>query len=406
MAEGPFDGDDEQDEEGDGEAHAFEEHRAKGRREQLPEGLTCGGEHDVFRSGGGEYSDAGRDTRAEATKAGNGRKMAQKIYDVVGIGNAIVDIIARCDDGFLSKHDLAKGFMRLIDAEEANRLYASMGPAIERSGGSVANTIAGLASFGAKCGFIGRVAADQFGGIFRHDIRSLGVAYDTLPAADGAPTARCLILVTPDGERTMNTFLGASVDFTPEDLDRDLIGAAKIVYLEGYLFDRDEAKAAFRDAAREAKASGAKVALTLSDAFCVDRHRDDFRTLVREGADIVFANEKEITTLYEVNSFEEAADAALQDCEMAVLTRSEAGSVIVAGGETIEIEADPVAKVVDMTGAGDLYAAGFLYGLTHGAPLPACGRLGSLAAAEVIGHIGARPEISLRKLAKERGLLG
>jgi sugar/nucleoside kinase (ribokinase family) len=332
--------------------------------------------------------------------------MADKIYDVVGIGNAIVDIIARCDEGFLSKHDLAKGFMRLIDAEDANRLYEAMGPAVERSGGSVANSIAGLASFGAKCGFIGRVAADQFGGIFRHDIRSLGVAYDTLPAADGAPTARCLILVTPDGERTMNTFLGASVNFRPNDLDRNLIGAAKIVYLEGYLFDRDEAKAAFRDAARQAKAAGAKVALSLSDAFCVDRHRDDFKSLVREGADVVFANEKEITTLYQVNSFEEAADAALQDCEMAVLTRSEAGSVIVAAGETIEIEAEPVRRVVDLTGAGDLYAAGFLYGLTRGAALPACGRLGSLAAAEAISHIGARPEVSLRQLAKENGLIG
>jgi len=332
--------------------------------------------------------------------------MAEKIYDVVGIGNAIVDIIARCDDGFLSKHDLAKGFMRLIDAEEANRLYAAMGPAVERSGGSVANSIAGLASFGAKCGFIGRVAADQFGGIFRHDIRSLGVAYETLPATDGAPTARCLILVTPDGERTMNTFLGASVDFTPEDLDTAMIGGAKIVYLEGYLFDREEAKAAFRTAAQMAKASGAKVALSLSDAFCVDRHRADFRALVREGADIVFANEKEITSLYQVNSFEEAAGAALQDCEMAVLTRSEAGSMIVAAGETIEIPADPVSEVVDLTGAGDLYAAGFLYGLTQGAALPACGRLGSLAAAEVITHIGARPERALRKLATAKGQLG
>jgi sugar/nucleoside kinase (ribokinase family) len=332
--------------------------------------------------------------------------MVEKRYDVVGIGNAIVDIISRCHDGFLAKHDLAKGFMRLIDAEEANRLYAAMGPAVERSGGSAANTIAGLASFGAKCGFIGRVAADQFGGIFRHDIRSLGVAYDTLPATDGAPTARCLILVTPDGERTMNTFLGASVDFKPEDLDLALISAAKIVYLEGYLFDRDEAKAAFREAARAAKEAGAKVALTLSDAFCVDRHRADFKALVREGADIIFANEREITTLYQVNSFEEAADAALQDCELAVLTRSEEGSVIVAAGETIEIPADKVSQVVDMTGAGDLYSAGFLYGLTHGAPLPVCGRIGSLAAAEVIAHIGARPEVSLRKLAKENGLVG
>jgi sugar/nucleoside kinase (ribokinase family) len=332
--------------------------------------------------------------------------MAEKTYDVVGIGNAIVDIIARADEGFLTKHDLAKGFMRLIDAEEANRLYEAMGPAVERSGGSAANTIAGLASFGAKCGFIGRVAADQFGGIFRHDIRSLGVAYATMPAEGGAPTARCLILVTPDGERTMNTFLGASVDFTPEDLDKALIGASRIVYLEGYLFDRDEAKAAFRAAARMAKKAGAKVALSLSDAFCVDRHRDDFKAFVRDGADIVFANEKEITTLYQVNSFAEAADRALQDCEMAVLTRSEAGSVIVAQGETFEIPAESVAQLVDVTGAGDLYAAGFLYGLTKGAPLTACGALGSLAAAEAIGHIGARPEISLRKLAKERGLIG
>jgi sugar/nucleoside kinase (ribokinase family) len=332
--------------------------------------------------------------------------MAEKRYDVVGIGNAIVDIIARCDDGFLSKHDLAKGFMRLIDAEEANRLYAAMGPAVERSGGSAANTIAGLASFGGKCGFIGRVAADQFGGIFRHDIRSLGVAYETPPASDGAPTARCLILVTPDGERTMNTFLGASVDFTAGDLDTALIEAARIVYLEGYLFDRDDAKAAFREAAQAAKAAGAKVALSLSDAFCVDRHRADFQAFVRDGADIVFANEKEITSLYEVNSFEEAADAALEDCEMAVLTRSEEGSVIVASGEAIEIAAESVPQVVDVTGAGDLYAAGFLYGLTKGAPLAACGKLGSLAAAEVIGHIGARPETSLRKLAQGRGLIG
>jgi sugar/nucleoside kinase (ribokinase family) len=332
--------------------------------------------------------------------------MAEKRYDVVGIGNAIVDIISRCDDGFLSKHDLAKGFMRLIDAEEANRLYAAMGPAVERSGGSVANTIAGLASFGAKCGFIGRVAADQFGGIFRHDIRSQGVAYETVPATDGAPTARCLILVTPDGERTMNTFLGASVDLTANDIDQAMIENSKIIYLEGYLFDRHQAKEAFRDAAGRARRVGVKVALSLSDAFCVDRHRDDFRRLVREGADIVFANEKEITSLYQVNSFEAAANAALQDCEMAVLTRSEEGSVIVASGETIEIPADAVPQVVDVTGAGDLYAAGFLYGLTRRLPLETCGRLGSLAAAEVIGHIGARPESPLRERAKERGLVG
>ena len=338
----------------------------------------------------------------------NGRPnedMAAKTYDVVGIGNAIVDIIARCDDAFLSKRDLDKGFMRLIDADDAASLYEEMGPATERSGGSVANSIAGLASFGASCGFIGRVAADQFGGIFRHDIRSLGIEYTTEPAVDGEPTARCLILVTPDGERTMNTFLGASVDLTAADIDPHLIGAAKFVYLEGYLFDKDAAKSAFHEAARLAKESGAKVALSLSDPFCVDRHREDFRALVKDGADIVFANEKEITSLYETNTFLEAADAALQDCEMAVLTRSEVGSLIVSSGETTEIPADPVSQVVDATGAGDLYAAGFLYGLARRLPLETCGRLGSLAAAEAISHIGARPEANLVELAKSRGLL-
>ena len=338
----------------------------------------------------------------------NGRPnedMAAKTYDVVGIGNAIVDIIARCDDAFLSKRDLDKGFMRLIDADDAASLYEEMGPATERSGGSVANSIAGLASFGASCGFIGRVAADQFGGIFRHDIRSLGIEYTTEPAVDGQPTARCLILVTPDGERTMNTFLGASVDLTAADIDPHLIGAAKFVYLEGYLFDKDAAKSAFHEAARLAKESGAKVALSLSDPFCVDRHREDFRALVKDGADIVFANEKEITSLYETNTFLEAADAALQDCEMAVLTRSEAGSLIVSSGETTEIPADPISQVVDATGAGDLYAAGFLYGLARRLPLETCGRLGSLAAAEAISHIGARPEANLVELAKSRGLL-
>lgn len=331
--------------------------------------------------------------------------MVDKTYDVVGIGNAIVDIIARCDEGFLTKHDLDKGFMRLIDAGEAARLYEEMGPAIERSGGSVANSIAGLASFGATCGFIGRVAADQFGGIFRHDIRSLGVAFNSKPAMDGAPTARCLILVTPDGERTMNTFLGASVDFAPADLDPGMIAASRIVYLEGYLFDREHAKAAFREAARIAKEAGAKVALSLSDAFCVDRHREDFGNFIRNDADILFANEKEITTLYQVNSFAEAAATVRHECELAVLTRSEEGSVIVASGDTIEVAPEQAAELVDVTGAGDLYAAGFLYGLTRGAPLAVCGRIGSLAAAEIISHIGARPEISLRDLAKRAGLI-
>jgi sugar/nucleoside kinase (ribokinase family) len=333
--------------------------------------------------------------------------MVERLYDVVGIGNAIVDIIARCDDAFLSKHDFHKGSMRLIDAEEADRLYDEMGPAVERSGGSAANTIAGLASFGAKTAFIGRVAADQFGGIFRHDIRSLGVTYQTPGAKDGAPTARCLILVTPDGERTMNTYLGASVEFGPDDIDPETIRAASVVLLEGYLFDKPAAKEAFREAARIAGEAGAKIALSLSDAFCVDRHRDDFRALVVDhGVNIVIANEQEITALYEVNSFEEAVAAASREIELAVLTRSEQGSVIVSGDQVVEVAPEPVSQVVDVTGAGDLYAAGFLFGLTRNLPLKLCGGLGSLAAGDVISHIGARPETSLIRLAKSKGLLG
>jgi sugar/nucleoside kinase (ribokinase family) len=326
-------------------------------------------------------------------------------YDVVGIGNAIVDIIGRCDDAFLSKHDLDKGFMRLINAQQADKLYGIMGPGIERSGGSAANTIAGLASFGGRGAFIGRVADDQFGKVFAHDIRAIGVSYQTPPAKSGAPTAVCLILVTPDGERTMNTFLGASTELGSGEVDASLIAAASITYLEGYLFDKPEAKQAFRTAAAIAAKAGGKTALTLSDAFCVDRHRDDFRKLVHHGVDILFANEKEITALYEVNSFEEAVVAVRGECEIAVLTRSEEGSLIVTPTETIPIKPQPVAQVVDVTGAGDLYAAGFLYGLTRSLPLEACGRLGSLAAAEVIGHIGARPETPLAALARKEGLI-
>jgi sugar/nucleoside kinase (ribokinase family) len=331
--------------------------------------------------------------------------MADTRYDVVGIGNAIVDIIGRCDDAFLTKHDLRKGFMRLVDAQEADRLYALMGPGIERSGGSAANTIAGLASFGARAAFIGRVADDQFGTVFAHDIRTIGVAFNTPPVASGAPTALCIIFVTPDGERTMNTFLGASTELGAREVDEALIASAQVTYLEGYLFDKPEAKEAFRTAAAIAAKAGRKTALTLSDAFCVDRHRDDFRKLVHHGVDILFANEREITALYEVNSFEDAAAAVRRDCEIAVLTRSELGSVIVTQRATIDIRPEPVAKVVDVTGAGDLYAAGFLYGFTRGLSLADCGRLGSLAAAEVISHIGARPERPLKQLAREEGLV-
>ena len=331
--------------------------------------------------------------------------MQQARYDVVGIGNAIVDIIGRCDDVFLSKQDLTKGFMRLIDANEADRLYGLMGPAIERSGGSAANTIAGLASFGGNGAFIGRVADDQFGKIFWHDIRASGVAFETAPVSGGLPTAVCLIFVTPDGERTMNTFLGASTELGPAEVDEQAIAAAQVTYLEGYLFDKPEAKLAFHAAAQIAAGAGRKTALSLSDAFCVDRHRDDFRAFIQNGVDILFANEKEITALYEVNTFEEAVNAVRGACELAVLTRSEAGSVIVAPKETIDVRPSHVDTVVDATGAGDLYAAGFLFGYTRKLRLPDCGRLGSLAAAEIISHIGARPERPLAEIAHREGLL-
>ena len=331
--------------------------------------------------------------------------MADTHYDVVGIGNAIVDIIGRCDNAFLTKHELRKGFMHLVEAREAERLYALMEGGLERSGGSAANTIAGLSSFGARAAFIGRVADDQFGKVFAHDIRAIGVTYDTAPATSGAPTALCIIFVTPDGERTMNTFLGASTELGPREVDETLIASAQVTYLEGYLFDKPEAKEAFHAAARIAAKAGRKTALTLSDAFCVDRHRDDFRKLVHHGVDILFANEREITALYEVNRFEDAVTAVRRDCEIAVLTRSELGSVIVTERMTIDIRPEPVTKVVDVTGAGDLYAAGFLYGLTRSLSLADCGRLGSLAAAEVIGHIGARPEQPLRQLARSEGLI-
>ncbi len=330
--------------------------------------------------------------------------MSKTEYDVVGIGNAIVDIIARCDDAFLSNHGMEKGFMQLITAGQADELYSDMGPAQEQSGGSVANTCAGIASFGGTCAFIGRVAEDQFGKVFAHDIGSIGVAFNTKPSDAGLPTARCLVLVTQDGERTMNTFLGASTELGPDDIDSDLIASAQVTYLEGYLFDRPEAKAAFHDAAKLARAAGRKVALSLSDAFCVDRHRADFLELVRGGVDILFANESEITSLYELNSFEEAAGAVRAEAEIAVLTRSDEGSVILSGNDTHKIAADSVDAVVDVTGAGDLYAAGFLYGLTKGLPLETCGQLGSLAASEIISHIGARPAENLQELAKNKGI--
>ncbi|MBN8901577.1 MAG: adenosine kinase [Rhodospirillales bacterium 69-11] len=317
-------------------------------------------------------------------------------YDILGIGNAIVDVVARADDQFLSRHDMHKGAMILVDAAAAEGIYAAMPPGLESSGGSAGNTCAVAAALGSRVAYIGKVADDQLGRVFRHDIQAIGVHFPTAPLLGGAPTARCLILVTPDGQRTMNTFLGACVALNESDIDEALVASAAVTYLEGYLFDPPAAQAAFRKAAAAAHAAGRQVALSLSDAFCVDRHRAAFRELVAGHVDILFANETEITSLYEENTFEAAAEAARRDVAVAALTRSEAGSIIVRGAETVEVAAEPT-RVVDTTGAGDAYAAGFLHGLTAGKSLPVCGRLGSIAAAEVISHYGARPEADLKQ---------
>ena len=332
--------------------------------------------------------------------------MSMQDHDVVGIGNAIVDIIGQCDDAFLSRHGRTKGSMELVDAITVANLYDAMGPGIEISGGSAANTMVGVASFGGKAGFIAKTADDEFGKVFRHDIRAAGVTFNTAAAASGGdPTGRSLILVTPDGQRTMNTMLGVSPQLGAEEVDADLVRSGRILYLEGYLFDRPQAKAAFRQAADIAAKAGRQVAMTLSDPFCVDRHRAEFQQFVRSSVDILFANEAEIASLYEANTFEDAARRAQSETKLAAITRSEKGSVILSGGRTIEVAAAPVAKVVDTTGAGDLYAAGFLYGVAIGRDLETAGRLGSLAAAEVISHVGARPQMKLAELAQKAGLL-
>lgn len=320
-------------------------------------------------------------------------------FDVLGIGNAIVDVIAHAEDAFLDENGLHKGTMTLIDAARAQDLYGLMGTAIESSGGSAANTLAGLAALGGSGAFIGKVRNDQLGGIFRHDIGAMGVSFDTAAALDGPPSARCLIFVTDDAQRTMQTFLGASAELGPGDIDEDAVRSAAITYLEGYLWDPPEAKRAFEKAAKLAHGAGNMVALSLSDPFCVDRHRADFLDLVESQVDILFANEEEIMSLYQVDDFDAALQQVRGHCQVAALTRSEKGSVIVSGDEIHVIDAEPVAHVVDTTGAGDFFAAGFLYGLTQGRGLHDCGRLGSVCAAEVIGHYGARPEADLKALA-------
>ena len=320
-------------------------------------------------------------------------------FDVTAIGNAIVDVLARADDALLTTHNLAKGAMSLIDTETAERLYGIMGPGTERSGGSAGNTAAVIAGLGGRVAYIGKVANDQLGEVFTHDIRAIGVTYDTTPLKGGLPTARCLIFVTPDAQRTMQTYLGATTQLGPEDVNMDYITSSKVVYLEGYLWDQPRAKKAMREAAIRAHDAGVKVSLTLSDAFCVARFRDEFLDLAEKHVDILFANESEILSLYQVERFDDALQHVRHHCEIAALTRSEKGSVILSGDEVHVIDAEKGVKVVDTTGAGDAYAGGFLYGYTQGYDLATCGRLGGLMAAEVISHMGPRPEADIKKLA-------
>ncbi len=319
--------------------------------------------------------------------------------DVVGIGNAIVDVLAHTDDSFLEQHGLAKGAMTLVDAEQAAGLYSLVSDTVECSGGSAANTMVGLVSLGGRAGYIGKLRDDQLGTVFERDIRAAGVAFDTAPSHDGPPTARCLVLVTPDAQRTMLTFLGASASLAPADVDPAMVQSAKVTYLEGYLWDPPPAKEAFVKAAGAAHAAGRLVALSLSDPFCVDRHREEFMDLVDNHVDILFANEDELISLYRTSGFEEAVARLKGRCRWAALTRGAAGAAVLHEHEVVEVAAEPVAQVVDTTGAGDLFAAGFLHGFTRGADAATCARLGAIAAAEIISHFGARPERDLGRMA-------
>ena len=319
--------------------------------------------------------------------------------DVVGIGNALVDVLSHESDAFLIAQGLTKGAMQLVDEAHSRALYAAMGPAVEVSGGSAANTMVGVASFGSRAHYIGKIRDDQLGDVFSHDLCAVGVGFSTSAATNGPSTGRCLIVVTPDAQRTLTTYLGASVHLSPNDVDKDVIERAAIVYLEGYLFDPPEAQRAFHVAAGVAHAAGRRVALTLSDPFCVDRHRAAFRELVERHVDILFANEAEIRALYQAPDFDTALQQVRRHCAIAALTRSERGSVVVAGDDVHVIDAKRVGAVVDTTGAGDLYAAGFMVGLSRNRDLATCGRLGSLAAGEVISHVGARPLTPLAQLA-------
>lgn len=332
--------------------------------------------------------------------------MTKPAYALTAIGNALVDILAPSSEKFVAeqcaKYGIARGAMNLIDADRALQIYDAMGPATEVSGGSAGNTMACFASFGGKGAYIGKVGNDQLGEVFRHDLKSMGVNHSTAPATTGTATGRCMILITPDGERTMNTFLGAAVELSPDDIDEATIAESAVTYMEGYLFDPPLAMEAFFKAAKIAHSAGRKTSFTLSDSFCVGRHRESFKKLVEGHIDILFANEDEIKSLYEVETFDEAMEAVKGRCDIAAVTRSEKGSVILQGNTLTEIRAEPVAKVIDTTGAGDAYAAGFLYGYTEGMSMADCGKLGSIAAAEVISHIGPRPQVSLASLLPKK----
>ena len=326
-------------------------------------------------------------------------------FDVLTVGNAIVDIIARAEDDFLVREDIHKASMNLIDADRAEHLYSVMGPAIEASGGSAGNTAAGVASFGANAAYFGKVADDHLGSIFTHDIRAIGVDFGTKPLNGTPPTARSMIFVTPDGERTMNTYLGACVELGPEDVDADVVAGSKVTYFEGYLWDPPRAKDAIRLAAKIAHENQRQVAITLSDPFCVDRYRAEFLDLMRSGTvDIIFANEAELKSLYETSDLETALSAVKNDVALAAVTMGEQGSTVIKANERVEVAAHPIETLEDTTGAGDLYAAGFLYGLTHDKSLADCARIGGLAAAEVIQHIGPRPQTSLKDLLAQSGI--
>lgn len=330
--------------------------------------------------------------------------MTDTRFDVVGLGNAIVDMIAPVEENFLDRFNIRKNGMTLIDEPRADTLTAAAPDAKQLSGGSGANTIVGFASFGGRAAYIGKVSDDRLGEVFRRDMNDSGIPFTTPPLNEGPATARSIIFVTPDGARSMNTFLGASVRFSPEDVEEETVKQAGILYLEGYLFDEEPAKAAFIHASEVAKAAGRKVSLTLSDSFCVERHRESFLHLIRNHVDVLFANEEELLSLYETSDFDAAVGKLQADTGLAAVTRSEKGSVIIGDGDPIEVAAEPVSEVVDTTGAGDQYAAGFLFGLSRGLPLAVCARLGHIAAAEVISHYGPRPETPYADLARKAGI--